>query len=91
MSSNSQYNCTPSQQSQSALSSGSHDDGYNSDDFNVLDTNVQPFAPVMWTTADKPHLHNSTEHYQLLIVDDINIGDIFIPFAMYSCTYFASL
>src|ERR1700676_798869 len=84
MSSNSQYGRTPSRQSPSALSSGSHDDGYDSDDFDVLDTNVQPFAPVMRTTAHKPHLHNSSKHYQLLIVyDDIDIGDIFVPFAMY--------
>ena len=84
MSSNSQYGRTPSRQSQSALSSGSHDDGYNSDDFDVLDTNVQPFAPVMLTTAHKPYLHNSSEHYQRLIVyDDIDISDILIPCAMY--------
>jgi hypothetical protein len=36
-----------SQQSQSAMSSGSHDNSYDSDDCDILDTDVQPIAPFM--------------------------------------------
>jgi hypothetical protein len=42
MSTDMQYGRTPSRQSQSARSSG-----YDSDDCDVLDTDVQPFAPFM--------------------------------------------
>jgi hypothetical protein len=49
MSTDMQYGRTPSRKSQSARSSGSLDDGYNSDDCDVLDTDVQPFAPFMPT------------------------------------------
>jgi hypothetical protein len=45
MSTNMQYGRTPSRQSQSAISSGSHDDGYDSDDCDILDSDVQPFSP----------------------------------------------